>query len=498
MRYEVLKARLAGTLAGPTLEAETVIGACDILAREILDGKYDRVLEMALGAGMDRGQGADSVMAQGADSVTAQGADSVMAQGADSVMARGADSVMVQSADSVTAQGADSVTAQGADVVMAQGADSVMAQGADSVTAQGADSVTAQGADSVIAQARRAARFLSRPCLEERLRWELPPSPEGVRRYPLGVLLHIGAGNMEGLPAYSVVEGLLAGNINLLKLPEHDNGISSFLLRRLVNIEPKLGPYLYVFRISSTDRAAMKRLTSLADGIAVWGGNEAVRGVRELAGPSVKLIEWGHKISFAYVTLKGVRGQGGGRQLRLLARHMLDTGQVLCSSCQGIYLETKDETELEEFSKYFLEILESEALLRPSADIGARARNTLRVQCSSLEAAAYGGKHVFSGTRTSVTLKNDPRPEVSLMYGNCWVKSLPKPDILPVLRDNSGYLQTVALICGEEEREMLAHLFWRAGAVRVCSAGDMSGLPEHGFQPHDGELPLRRYSKYVT
>ena len=490
MRYEVLKARLARTLAGPTLEAETVIGACDILARKILDGKYDRVLEMALGAGMDRGRGADSVMAQGADSVTAQGADSVMAQGADSVTAQGADSVM--------AQGADSVMARGAGEVMAQGTDSVTAQGADSVTAQGADSVMAQGADSVMAQARHAARLLSRPCLEERLRWELPPSPEGVRRYPLGVLLHIGAGNMEGLPAYSVVEGLLAGNINLLKLSEHDNGISSFLLRRLVNIEPKLGPYLYVFRVSSTDRAAMKRLTSLADGIAVWGGDEAVRGVRELAGPSVKLIEWGHKISFAYATLKGVRGQGGGRQLRLLARHMLDTRQVLCSSCQGIYLDTEDEKELGEFAKSFLEILESEALLRPAADIGARARNTLRVQCSSLEAAAYGGKHVFSGTRTSVTLENDPRPEVSLMYGNCWVKSLPKPEILPVLRDGGGYLQTVALICGEEEREMLAHLFWRAGAVRVCSAGDMSGLPEHGFQPHDGEFPLRRYSKYVT
>ena len=339
MKYEVLKARLARTLAGPPLEAETVVGACEILAREILDGKYDQVLEASLGAEMDRPQGANPVMAQ----------------------------------------------------------------------------------------ARRAARLLSRPCLEERLRWELPPSPEGVRRYPLGVLLHVGAGNMEGLPAYSAVEGLLAGNINLLKLPENDNGISSFLLRRLAAIEPRLRPYLYVFRISSADRAAMKRLAGLADGIAVWGGDGAVRGVRELAGPSVKLIEWGHKISFAYVTLKGVRGQDGGRQLRLLARHMLDTRQVLCSSCQGIYLETKDETELEEFSKYFLEILEEEALLRPAADIGARARNTLRVQCSSLEAAAYGGKHVFSGTRTSVTLENDPRPEVSLMYGNCWVKSLPKP-----------------------------------------------------------------------
>ena len=362
----------------------------------------------------------------------------------------------------------------------------------------GAEMDRPQGANPVMAQARRAARLLSRPCREERLRWELPPSPEGVRRYPLGVLLHVGAGNMEGLPAYSAVEGLLAGNINLLKLPENDNGISSFLLRRLAAIEPRLRPYLYVFRISSADRAAMKRLAGLADGIAVWGGDGAVRGVRELAGPSVKLIEWGHKISFAYATLKGVRGQNGGRQLRLLARHMLDTGQVLCSSCQGIYLDTKDETELEEFAKSFLEILEAEALLRPAADPGARARNILRVQCSSLEAAAYRGKRVFAGTLASVTLERDPRPEVSLMYGNCWVKSLPRPEMLPVLRDNSGYLQTVALICGEEEREMLAHLFWRAGAVRVCSAGDMSALPEHGFQPHDGEFPLRRYSKYVT
>lgn len=36
---------------------------------------------------------------------------------------------------------------------------------------------------------------------------------------PLGVLFHIAAGNAEALPAYSVAEGLLMGNVNLLKLP---------------------------------------------------------------------------------------------------------------------------------------------------------------------------------------------------------------------------------------------------------------------------------------
>lgn len=39
---------------------------------------------------------------------------------------------------------------------------------------------------------------------------------------PLGTLLHIAAGNMEGLPAFSALEGLLTGNVNLLKLPSGD------------------------------------------------------------------------------------------------------------------------------------------------------------------------------------------------------------------------------------------------------------------------------------
>ena len=34
---------------------------------------------------------------------------------------------------------------------------------------------------------------------------------------PLGTLLHITAGNMEGLPVFSIVEGLLTGNVKYIK-----------------------------------------------------------------------------------------------------------------------------------------------------------------------------------------------------------------------------------------------------------------------------------------
>ena len=127
-----------------------------------------------------------------------------------------------------------------------------------------------------------------------------------VRRMPLGVLFHISAGNVEGLPAYSVIEGLLAGNINILKLPAADHGLTIKLLNELVKLEPILSEYIYVFDTSSNDLISLQAMAKCADVIVVWGGDTAIREVRKLATPNTRIIEWGHKISFAYVTEKGM------------------------------------------------------------------------------------------------------------------------------------------------------------------------------------------------
>lgn len=337
-----------------------------------------------------------------------------------------------------------------------------------------------------------AAQMLDESYLREKMRLELGEDLYNRNRLPLGVLFHIGAGNQEALPAYSVVEGLLAGNINLLKLPEGDPGISSMLLRRLVQICPQLRPYIYVFSIPSADVKRMKLLAELADGIVVWGGDEAVSAVRTLARPSATLIEWRHKLSFAYVTERAGHDVQNV-QLRGLARHILDTGQLLCSSCQGIYLDTHSHERAREFGQEFLQILDEEAEKDPLRNEGFRARNTLRVYTSSLEAAAFGRKEVLCGRRTSVTVMESPELEASMLFGNCWVKNLPREQILNVLRENSGLLQTVGLVCGQEERAELSYLLCRAGAVRICAPGEMSSIT--GPQAHDGEYPLRRYSK---
>ena len=222
-----------------------------------------------------------------------------------------------------------------------------------------------------------AAEMLTRENMELKLRTELVKAPEAIgavktKIMPLGVIFHIAAGNMDGLPAFSIAEGLLTGNINILKLPQADNGLSVEIINRLLEYEPDLADYIYVFDTPSSDIRAMQKMAAMADGIAVWGGDEAVRAVRQLAPVSARLIEWGHKLGFVYISHS--RAEDIDREeLKALARHIASTKQLLCSSCQVIYIDTDSTEELHGFCKSFLPILEEAVCANAPKSIGGKA-----------------------------------------------------------------------------------------------------------------------------
>lgn len=346
-----------------------------------------------------------------------------------------------------------------------------------------------------------ATVLFSREALEFKLKTELgadrllvretpPGAPFTVERRlaPLGVLLHIAAGNVDALPAYSVIEGLLAGNINLLKLPQADAGLSVLLLSALAEIEPKLIPYLYVFDTPSSDVETIRALVSLADGIVVWGGDEAVSAVRQLAPLNAKVIEWGHKLSFAYAT-----ADASNEALEGLARQMLSTRQLLCSSCQGVFVDTESTETLFRFGERFAAVLDRQAQDFPPAEIGLQAQITLLQYTERLE--GRHGKRLFAGARTSVTACEDSALEMSLTCGNCWVKRLPRHQLIAGLRPYKGYLQTAGLLCAPADWQPLSRLLRQAGVCRIRTGEHMS-LPIAG-EAHDGAFALRCYTRLV-
>lgn len=335
---------------------------------------------------------------------------------------------------------------------------------------------------------KEACEMLSESFLRKKILTELG-NDEAIY-FPLGVLLHIGAGNLDGISAFSVIEGLLMGNINILKLPSNQDPISILILKALIQLEPLLKEYIYILNIPSNQTKKLKHLCGLADGVIAWGGDEAISSYRGLVPANTKLIEWGHKISFAYITQDGKNKN----QLLALAEHILKTKQLLCSSCQGIYIDCESEREVDDFCRLFLPILEECVKNHGGFDIGIRAQNTLKLYNYEMEQHHKNTK-IFKEKNVSLIRSYDSHLENSLLYGNVWVKALPRKNIIDVLKENRGHLQTVGLICGESEREELISLMIRAGITRIRSARDMS--TEYQGDAHDGEYPLRRYGKVV-
>lgn len=313
-----------------------------------------------------------------------------------------------------------------------------------------------------------------------------------ARLMPLGTLFHIAAGNMEVLPAFSLLEGLLTGNVNILKLPNADNGLTVELFRQLICDAPELAPYIYIFDTPSSDIAAMKKMAEISDGIAVWGGDEAVSAVRTLAPVGAKLIEWGHKLSFAYISGYDIAA------LKSLAEHIITTKQLLCSSCQTIYLDTESMEDIRSFCKEFLPVLENAERKNPIDDIGTAAQISVKSYTDRLERIISGktDREYFRGEKCCLTACEDSTLELSSMYGNCLVKRLPEKDIINTLRAKKEYLQTAGLICSPEKRERLINILAASGVNRIMSPENMSA--SFCGEAHDGEYPLRRYSRIVN
>ena len=312
---------------------------------------------------------------------------------------------------------------------------------------------------------------------------------------PLGVLFHITAGNVDGLPFLSLLDGLLTGNINIVKLPKEEGGITVSLLEELCKIEPSLCEYVYVFDYSSRDTQAITKLALVADAIVVWGGDEAVSAVRKLADPNTKIIEWGHKISFAYVTKEGARKDA----LEKLALHICLTNQLFCSSCQGVFLDTDDMKDVYDFCETFLPIFERVCRENPFAfDSAARlfvqAEVTLLNYNRQIENIDRETR-VFREQNCSITAQADSKLEPSIMYRNIWVKPLKKDDIIN-LRPYKSYLQTAALICAEREFSELSQKLIRSGLVKISDGFEMSNYALG--EAHDGVFTLRYYTRLVS
>ena len=353
-------------------------------------------------------------------------------------------------------------------------------------------------------------QFLLKSNLEQKLRRELGSvDPFAIRRVtftgpvfegwaPLGVLVHLAPANVPTVGPLSVIEGLLAGNINLLKTSRKSGRFPQLLLKALVKADQtgSLAPFIYVLPISSREQGSLHDLFALADGIAIWGGEETVDAVKKQAPRGTEMIVWGHRISFSYLTTAASTDPA---TLRGIAEEVCILEQQACSSPQCLYLETSDSAELYDLADRLAVVLAMVASTVPRTlpDRVEAAEVTTVTELVRLEACLKRGAVIEPADR-SWRLLVDPEPWLrpSPLFRTLWIKPMTRDQIVSTLRPMRAYLQTVTLGCTRDEVALLSSLLIAAGADRIRQPG--MAFSSYPGEPHDGLYALQRYSRRIS
>lgn len=353
------------------------------------------------------------------------------------------------------------------------------------------------------------AAFLGRDALTRKLRRELgsaapqrlgrPDAKETVYEAwaPVGLVAHIAPGNAATVAPLSLIEGLLAGNVNILKTSSADTLLAQHLLAELAAFDPSgaLAERVIVLRFSSSRADWLRLMCAPADAVAVWGGEAAVEGVAAHVPAGCRLVEWGHKISFAYLTRDAWADEA---TLTALAEDICLFEQQACSSPQVVYLDTEDTGELHAFADRLAAALAVRpAPVEDELDPAEYAELTTTEHLARLEehlgltrvlAAPDGTWRVMADTRSALT--------ASPLHRSVWVKPLPRKNVIATLRPMRRYLQTAGIAGSRTDIAELSAAVLAAGATRVTPVGAMTS----GYvgEPHDGVYALQRYSRRVA
>ncbi|MFI8389612.1 acyl-CoA reductase [Streptomyces sp. NPDC085540] len=318
---------------------------------------------------------------------------------------------------------------------------------------------------------------------------------------PVGLVAHVAPGNAATVAPLSIVEGLLAGNVNVLKTSSDDTLLTQQLMAELAALDPSgaLAARIVVLRFPSSRQEWLRLMCAPADAVAVWGGEAAVEGVAAHVPAGCRLVEWGHRISFAYLTADA---WSDARTLDALADDVCLLEQEACSSPQVVYLDTEDEDEVFGFAERFAAVLAA----RPPAAAGSAAGGTDPAEAAELTTTELmarleehlGLTRVFAAPDGSWRVMADTRSPLtaSPLHRSVWVKPLPRKRLIATLRPMRRYLQTAGIAGGPADIAELSRTALAAGVTRVTPVGAM--LESYAGEPHDGVYALQRYSRRVA
>jgi len=310
---------------------------------------------------------------------------------------------------------------------------------------------------------------------------------------PLGVLLHVLAGNVFSGAVSSLAEGLITGNVNILKMSSAETIFLPLLMESLLECDRDgvVSASLAVIEYSSAQADVITELKRSVDGIVVWGGEQAVREYRNDLPARTRAIVFGPKLSVAMVTPKGVMADSVAIVAEQLAHDLSVWDQYACTAPQACYVEGSEAAK--ELARALAQALPALCRTLPAGPIEPDAAVEIQKVRGVAEIAEGRGQGLCLASNGSVdwtvTVEHADALEPSPLHRTLRIVPVDTIDTaLTQLEQMRGYIQTVGLCAGLHEQQQITAKLLSAGVLRVVDIGKMdAGLSD---DPHDGAYDL--------
>ncbi|WP_166223729.1 acyl-CoA reductase [Pseudomonas atagonensis] len=354
-------------------------------------------------------------------------------------------------------------------------------------------------------QRQALIEFCCPESLRTKIQRELGNQPDSLRRFdyrqpryeqwsPLGLVVHVTPGNAPLLAFCAMLESLLAGNVNWLRPSSSDAGLTADLLHALVQCDEsgQLGGYVAVLPVPT---AQIAPLCKLANAVSAWGGESALHAIRQQLPPGCRWIDWGHRISFVYLTPDAASPQA----LEAIVDEVCRLDQQACSSPQWLLVDSDDPALLRGLGEQLAEAFQRRAgqwpALLPSLQEASQITTHVAMERLAQSFCGHTGQ-VWSEPGWRVIWGHDQHLQPSPLFRSLLLKPLPRSALTSTLLKWRNVLQSCALVCPEAQTAELSRTLTAAGVTRITAIEAIHD--GYAGEPHDGVYALQRLSRRVS
>ena len=303
-----------------------------------------------------------------------------------------------------------------------------------------------------------------------------------LKSFPLGIVGHWPAGNIDIQPILSMTCSLLGGNVAFVRVPGSLVETVNNLMETLsaADVGRALQERIFMGTFPHDRQDLQEAMAEAVDGAMIWGGKEAVLNIRRLPFPHwARIAVFGPRISVAAMDAAAWSDVGEQEAwCQRIARDVWQFDQQACSSPQVLFLERAADRSTEPFVSALKRAFEVENRAHPRDTIASTMTSAICQARATWLLKGHGHRAVFPQT-----------PDWTLLLGSG--SDIPEPtqgktltvlevdDLFDPILKFDGNVQTLGLGMADRAKEgKLVNAAGQKGVDRIVKLGRM-----HVFVP---------------